>query len=80
MEGENKLAFFGDKFVDCEMDEIADGAACIQGYKLVVIFYNASWCGQGCGNIRATLKYAYPEWNKDGQKNVQIGTVSMDRT
>ena len=80
MEGENKLAFIGDQFVDCDLAPIADGAACIQGYKLVVIFYNASWCNQGCGMFRSALKYAYLEWNKDNQKNIQVVTVSMDRT
>ena len=62
------------------MMPLAGGAACVQGYKLVCIFYNASWCNQGCGNFRGALKYAYMDWNKDDQKNIQIITVSMDRS
>ena len=58
---------------------IEGGSQCLQGYKILVIFYNASWCNQGCGNIRAAMRYAYLDWNKDGQKNIQIVTVSMDR-
>ena len=44
MEGEDKFKHFGTEFVNHEMEEIAEGVECLKGYKLIVIFYNASWC------------------------------------
>ena len=71
--------FLGDEFIDCDMDKVTRANA-LDGYKLIMIFYNASWCGSGCGDFRAQLKAWYPEWNKDGAKNIQIISVTMDRT
>ena len=72
------MEYLGDEFIDCDMD-IVKRADVLDGYKLVMIFYNASWCGTGCGDFRAQLKAWYPEWNKDGEKNIQIISVTMDR-
>ena len=59
----------------------------INGYKILIIFYNASWCLAGCGGTRQNLKDVYPIWNKYNaetysydEKNIQVLTITMDRT
>ena len=63
-----------------DMEPVKEGSECIKGYKLLILFYNASWCLAGCGGTRQKLKENYPVWNADGQKNIQVLTITMDRT
>ena len=67
--------FLGDTFVKC------DGSKCgreeLEGYKLIMIVYSASWWG-GCGPFKANLKNLYNEWNSSG-KNIQVVIVSGDQ-
>ena len=48
------------------------------GYKYILILYTSSWC-PGCRHFNDTLKDCYVEWNKDGERNIQVILVSCDR-
>ena len=68
--------FLGDKFT------MGDGTECgreaVDGYKLIMVVYSASWWG-GCGPFKASLKNFYNTWNADGAKNLQVVIVSGDK-
>ena len=64
----NPFAFLGEE--DFVYEDFGDLLPCpekadkIKGYKLLIIFYNASWCLAGCGGTRQAMKECYPVWNK----------------
>ena len=69
--------FLGSKFVDKDGKELGRDKA-IDGYKLIMIVYSASWWG-GCQPFKANLKNYYNTWNKDGANNLQVVIVSGDQ-
>ena len=68
--------FLGESFVK------ADGTACgrevVDGYKLIMVVYSASWWG-GCTPFKASLKNFYNTWNAGDAKNLQVVIVSGDK-
>ena len=65
----------GEEFVDKDGNNL--GADAVEGYKLIMVVYSASWWG-GCKPFKANLKNLYAEWNKDGAKNIQVVIISGD--
>ena len=66
--------FLGTKFVTADLKEV--GREAVDGYKLIMIVYSASWWG-GCTPFKNNLKNFYAEWNKT-EKNIQVIIVSGD--
>ena len=54
--------FLGTEFVDAQGNK--HGPEVVEGYKLIMIVYSASWWG-GCRPFKANLKTFYEAWNKD---------------
>ena len=68
--------FLGTEFVDKDGNKV--GVEAVEGYKLIMVVYSASWWG-GCTPFKSNLKNLYESWNADGAKNIQVVIVSGDR-